>query len=558
MNHYVFDTARSYGAYLRAGASGALPRTELSAHWSRLIGLSAEEAASSSRFHWGVSEQLLAVGHFSQPLADLKQSAKTAAETWAAEQLELARDAYRRGLDGEALGYLQRGMDGGNGQHGYALEYRAHFLQGLIRLGSFQHSDPAVLDLAKAEAAFLAAARYAPREHRAEGARAMLAAGWAAYAQGQMARAIAHTEQAITLQSGFADAYFQVSKILFHTRQPDLAAAHLVTAVELNPTFAVQAAVDGDFARFAQEAAAVVESRRHQIGQAASRALQDVMRRGKESGILATDGSAARTTGEAIEEFSAVASAVASATQAMRTNSLYGYMAAEKLVAQAGVVFEVAMRRGEQARRLAEDTLETAEQLSAQLSLVEIGSYRLSETAEEEFNKATGLIAQGRAALGARGLPAVLDAEQYARRAVLALNGAVEAYKTASLAQAEAERTALLEELEQPSAPKREASSTIRSCAIIGALIAVIPGGYFNLFLHGMPAAEQWPLAMMRLVITVAVGAGAGGVFGYFVSQNPSGDSAGAAPALDARRTALDATIARLRDFSVDHLRASH
>ena len=94
----------------------------------------------TSVFEWGFSELIAGVGRMNDLLSELVQIAKTPAQTWAYEQFEIARDAFRQGLYEEALEYLNRSIEGYVGNTGYKLEYRFHFLLGTIRMGSFQNT----------------------------------------------------------------------------------------------------------------------------------------------------------------------------------------------------------------------------------------------------------------------------------------------------------------------------------------------------------------------------------------------------------------------------------
>ncbi|MCX6956913.1 MAG: tetratricopeptide repeat protein [Verrucomicrobia bacterium] len=580
MNTYVFDSARPYGAYLQTESAGASPKAELSMRWSMLIGVplgggaltppvspaaplaggaqppaSPFRPAGSPPFHWGNSAQLLLTGQFTRSLAELKHAAKTSAEMWAAEQFDIARDAFRRGLYQEALDYLRRAMEGHEGHDGYALEYRAHFLRGLILLGGFQHHDSSVLDLTGAEHAFATAGRYAVCDQRTDAAWAMLAAGWAAYCQGQMGRALTHTQQALVLQPNLGEAHFQVAKIFLHNRQPDLAMPYLANAVELDPAFARQAALDGDFVPFAQETFAVVEARRHQVGQRASRALQDVIQRAKECGILGADGEA--VAGSSVEELGAVSTLIAVATVAMRTNSLYGYLSAEAHATEAATALKTAVVRGQKARQNAADALQTARELAAQVEALQIGPYRFGTVARTEFVKATSLITQGDAALLANTLPSFLEAEQHAKRSLVALRSAVESYKTSALQQAETERLALLEQINHLPPPRRDQGSAVKACAVIGAVVAIVPGGYATLVSRGNVSPGDWPEALLRFGLTIVAAGAIGALLGAMFYPSQFSSAADSHHPLDDRKTALDQTIAKLRGFSLENIGAA-
>lgn len=104
-------------------------------------------------FEWGFSEMLVSLGRVNDSLDALIKIAKTPAQTWAYEQFEITRDEFRRGLYHESFESVLRAINGFGSNPGYKTEFRFHFLQGTIRLGSFKNSDPQLVDPLDAEAA---------------------------------------------------------------------------------------------------------------------------------------------------------------------------------------------------------------------------------------------------------------------------------------------------------------------------------------------------------------------------------------------------------------------
>jgi hypothetical protein len=119
-------------------------------------------------------------------------------------------------------------------------------LRGVIRLG-FAVCDFAQVNLAEAEEAFLAAARYAKSDYPQEAGRSFLSAGWAAYCQGKMTEALAHTEQSMKVYPGLPEALFQASKVLMAQGRADQALPLLAKAIDGDRFYALKAAGDGDF-----------------------------------------------------------------------------------------------------------------------------------------------------------------------------------------------------------------------------------------------------------------------------------------------------------------------
>lgn len=204
----------------------------------------------TSIFQWGFTELLIEVGHLKDELNALIKIAKTPAQTWAYNQFDIARDAYDKQLYPEALECLERAINGLGDNPGYKLEYRFHYLQGLIRLGSLKNYDPEILDLLKAENSFINAARYAKQDYPKEAARAHLSAGWAAYCQNKLGAARDYTRQAFTLNSELGEAFFQAAKIEMHLKKPHHALPFLQKAVEIDRNYTLKALDDDDFKEY--------------------------------------------------------------------------------------------------------------------------------------------------------------------------------------------------------------------------------------------------------------------------------------------------------------------
>ncbi len=201
-------------------------------------------------FEWGFSEMLVSLGRVNDSLNALIKIAKTPAQTWAYEQFEIARDEFRRGLYQESVESVLRAINGYGSNPGYKTEFRFHFLQGTIRLGSYKNSAPQMVDPSESEAAFLRAARYASNDLPLEAARSLLCAGCAAFTQRKVEAALKHSTDAIALDAGLAEAYFQSAQACCVLGRPQDAKAHLVTSIVYNHDYAVKAASDGDICQY--------------------------------------------------------------------------------------------------------------------------------------------------------------------------------------------------------------------------------------------------------------------------------------------------------------------
>lgn len=201
-------------------------------------------------FHWGFSEMLVEMGHIKDSLKELLRVVSSPDQTWAYEQFNIARDAFRKELYDDALVYVKKAILGDERKPGYPLEFRFHFFHGILRLGSFKNTDKKVINLSEAEEAFLIAAKYAKFDYKAEAARALLSAGWAAYCQGKLSEAKKYTTLAIECNPELTEAYFQKAKIKMSQDKPQEAIPYLKTAIIKNPNYAIYAASDNDFLKY--------------------------------------------------------------------------------------------------------------------------------------------------------------------------------------------------------------------------------------------------------------------------------------------------------------------
>jgi tetratricopeptide (TPR) repeat protein len=241
-----------------------------------LKSISSQMSEMNHLFNWGFSEILSSLGNLKDSLQELIRIASTPSQTWAYEQFEIARDAFRKHLYIEAIDYLNRAIDGFQGQTGYRLEYRFHFLLGIIRLGSFTNNDSSIVSLEEAEKGFLSAARYSEQDKPREAARAYLAAGWACYCQGKFDEAEKYTQQAISKNERLAEAHFQLAKIQMHCDQPRRAASPLEKAIVWDKGYAVKACSDGDFQKHQDQVDSVLEKLRTLCKKAVDNAISEM------------------------------------------------------------------------------------------------------------------------------------------------------------------------------------------------------------------------------------------------------------------------------------------
>lgn len=135
MSNYIFGTSLSYSDYLQAKSFESSLRSDISSHTRSIIAsneeLLKEHIALSksvsdgfeqvsfdlqtisqgltdldATFRWGFSEWLIEVGRVNDALTELVKALKNPAQTWAYEQFDIARDAYRQELHQEARNTL--------------------------------------------------------------------------------------------------------------------------------------------------------------------------------------------------------------------------------------------------------------------------------------------------------------------------------------------------------------------------------------------------------------------------------------------------------------------
>jgi tetratricopeptide (TPR) repeat protein len=218
-------------------------------------------AELSATFDWGLARLEAAVGGVNDSIQELVRLARTPEQTWAYEQFEIARDALNKGLYPEALEHVERAINGHLAHTGYKLEYRFHYLLGIVRRGDYRNWSPDIYDLAKAELAYVNAARYAEADHKDDAARALCAAGWVAYCQGKMDTAIVYTKKSISMFR-LPEASYQLSKFFFHQKEPATALEYFSSAIEADPLYALRCFDDDDFRPYEPELVTAIMRRR--------------------------------------------------------------------------------------------------------------------------------------------------------------------------------------------------------------------------------------------------------------------------------------------------------
>jgi tetratricopeptide (TPR) repeat protein len=328
----------------------------------------------TAAFEWGFSELLAAMGQVNDALAQLLRIGKTPAQTWAYEQFEIAREAFRKQLYPEALEYLNRAINGFGGNTGYKLEYRFHYLLGTIRLGSFKNSSKDIVDLRAAESAFVATARYSREDHPKEAGRAMLAAGWAAYCQGNIETAKKYTNQALSLSPSLGEAYFQLAKIQMHMGEVASALTQLQKAIVLDRLYSVRAASDGDFQSHQREFDALLGRLRDASKQKAAKLLRSVQQELESTQALSVEGFSLTTYANTAD----AKQVLDEANSAAHSDTYFGYLDCIALCERASIKLREAL--AEFVRRAKAENQSKIGEVDGRLSSVRSGDLTLGPT----------------------------------------------------------------------------------------------------------------------------------------------------------------------------------
>ena len=230
-------------------------------HWD-LYSINSSIQDLSAKFDWGFSEFLLRLGSLDDSLETLIRLAKTPEQTWAYEQFDIARDAFRKRLYSEALEHLERAISGYQAHTGYKLEHRFHYLQGTIYLGGYQNSSPDIVDLDKAEQCFFKAYRYSEMDLKKEAARACCAAGFAAYCQSRFEDAERHTKRAIELNPNLPEAQYQMAEVNLVQGNQAEGMKFIEKALRLDPLYSLKCLSNPIFKKHETAILAVVDGLR--------------------------------------------------------------------------------------------------------------------------------------------------------------------------------------------------------------------------------------------------------------------------------------------------------
>ena len=202
-------------------------------------------------FDWAMEDLQFTLGRMGDTLNALLETARTPTRNWAREQYDIAIEAYRKHSFDEALRSVTYALEGHHGNLGYRLDWRFHHFLGSIRLGDVANNSPDIVDPARAEQAFLSAAKLALPDEVPAAARAFLSAGRAAYVQVKLETAVAHTSEALRLMPDLPAGLMQMARLKIETGTIEEGYETLYAALTRDPSVAavLTAATDAMFRR---------------------------------------------------------------------------------------------------------------------------------------------------------------------------------------------------------------------------------------------------------------------------------------------------------------------
>lgn len=158
-------------------------------------------------FNWWSEKQSAQLKTIEDILEKIRESLERRHRTEAFEFFAESREYVVHQMYEKALINIELAIHGDKNIRGYELEWRFWEHLGFLRLGDEKNNSQTIIDLKKAEEAFLMGAKLADREGAKSGAvRCLLGASQAAYCAGSKAAAISHAREARRLQPSLPEA----------------------------------------------------------------------------------------------------------------------------------------------------------------------------------------------------------------------------------------------------------------------------------------------------------------------------------------------------------------
>ncbi len=175
-------------------------------------------------FNWWAEKQSEQLTTIQDMLQGIQTSLERRHRNEAFELFAESREYVFHRMYGKALRSIQIAIYGSEKIRGYELEWRFWEHLGFLRFGNEQNNLGEIVDLIKAEEAFLMGASLAEREGAKSGAvRCLLAATQAAYCNGEIASATSHVRHALRLQPKLPEANWLCGRIYWEQENDRLA-----------------------------------------------------------------------------------------------------------------------------------------------------------------------------------------------------------------------------------------------------------------------------------------------------------------------------------------------
>lgn len=175
-------------------------------------------------FNWWAEKQSRQLSTIQDILERIQESLERRHRTEAFELFSESREYVFHRMYEKALRNIEIAIHGSDKIRGYELEWRFWKHLGFLRLGDEQNNSRDIVNLKKAQEAFLMSASLAEREGSNNGAvRCLLAASQAAYCNGDIASATSHVHQALRLQPMLPEANWLCGRLYWEKKNDESA-----------------------------------------------------------------------------------------------------------------------------------------------------------------------------------------------------------------------------------------------------------------------------------------------------------------------------------------------
>ena len=213
-----------------------------------LEALGREMSGVKSLLDWRLSEITGLLSGMKLSLEQLVEIAKTPSQTWAAEQFDIARDAYSNALYDEALTYIENAISGTGSQTGYIMDHRYHFLKARVLFGDGDRRAHELVDFIKSEQAFLKAERYS--RIGSDKAMSLCGAALSACGQGQDGVAMEHLNNAKKKDNTHPETRYILAKLHFKNNDIDKGESELRAAYDNDIFYVSKSVADAESQNF--------------------------------------------------------------------------------------------------------------------------------------------------------------------------------------------------------------------------------------------------------------------------------------------------------------------